>query len=65
MTFIPEDREQLLQSLRGRKLRIPDLQAMLKHWPQYVHPELDCLRKDVNRHFRECVSFQQCQLEAI
>ena len=56
MTFKPEDREQLLQSLRGRKLRIPDLQALVRQWPQYVNPELDRLRADVDQRLQECVS---------
>ncbi|KAI4244340.1 MAG: hypothetical protein L6R40_003066 [Gallowayella cf. fulva] len=46
-------RNELLASLRGRTLEIPDLQALLSHWPQYVHLELDRLRKDVDRKLHE------------
>ena len=30
-------------------LYIPDLQALLSHWPHYVNPELDRLRRDDSR----------------
>lgn len=41
-------RQQLLKSLQGRSLHIPDLQALLDHWPQYVNPEVGRLRQDVD-----------------
>lgn len=44
--------KQLLKSLQGRMLHIPDLQAMMSHWPQYVSPELDRLRADVDETLR-------------
>lgn len=34
-------RQQLLKSLQGCSLYIPDLQTLLEHWPQYVNPGLD------------------------
>lgn len=46
-------REQLLYSLRGSHLTVPDLQALLKEWPQYVNQELDRLRVDADEKLRE------------
>ena len=48
-------RQQLLKSLQGRSLHIPDLQALLDHWPQYVNPEVGRLRKDVDDRLQRCV----------
>lgn len=47
-------RQQLLNSLQGGSLYIPDLQALLEHWPQYVNPELERLRKDVAERLERC-----------
>lgn len=41
-------REHILESLRGRSLRIPDLETPLACWPQYVSPYLERLRQDVD-----------------
>lgn len=41
-------KEQLLKSLRGRKLDIPDLQDLFRDWPQCVNPEVERLRSAVN-----------------
>ncbi|KAL8765569.1 MAG: hypothetical protein Q9209_007400 [Squamulea sp. 1 TL-2023] len=46
-------RDELVTSLRGRTLEIPDLQALLSHWPQYVHLEFDRLRDDVDGKLHE------------
>ena len=48
-------RQQLLKSLQGHSLHIPDLQALLDHWPQYVNPEVGRLRKDVDNRLKRCV----------
>ncbi|KAL8826846.1 MAG: hypothetical protein Q9170_007244 [Blastenia crenularia] len=48
-----DSREQLLTSLRGHILKIPDLQGLLKQWPQYVHLEVDHLRGDVDKKLRD------------
>ncbi|KAL9003529.1 MAG: hypothetical protein Q9188_003615 [Gyalolechia gomerana] len=45
-------RDQLLKSLQGRSLHIPDLQAPLAHWPQYINPQLERLRQDVDETLR-------------
>ena len=45
-------REQLLVSLQGHALQIPNLQALFNHWPQHVNVELECLRVDVDERLR-------------
>ena len=47
-------RQKLLNSLQGCNLYIPDLQALLEHWPQYVNPELERLRKDIAERLERC-----------
>ena len=41
-------KEQLLKSLLGQKLKIPDLQDLFHDWPQYVNPEVERVRSAVN-----------------
>lgn len=48
-------RQQLLKSLQGRSLHIPDLQALLDDWPQYVNPEVGRLREDVDERLQRYV----------
>ena len=48
-------RQQLLQSLRGQSLVIPDLQSLFRDWHQAIHPELDRLRKNVDHRLEMCV----------
>ena len=48
-------RQCLLESLQGRVLRIPDLQGLLSHWPQYVNPELSRLREAVDKRLQRYV----------
>ena len=48
-------RKQILESLRGQSLIVPDLQLFFKHWPQRINPEEKRLRDDVNRRLEECV----------
>ncbi|OTB16541.1 hypothetical protein K445DRAFT_21496 [Daldinia sp. EC12] len=38
-------REQLLSSIRGSQVVIPDLQTMISHWPQRTHPDVEKLDK--------------------
>ena len=54
-TQLETPRQRLLESVRGRSLRIPDLQAFLSNWPQYVNSELDRLREDVDERLQKCV----------
>ena len=58
-------RQQLLKSLQGRSLRIPDLQALLKHWPQYVNPELEHLQRDVNERLQRYEMHLRFNLERL
>ncbi|KAL9042707.1 MAG: hypothetical protein Q9180_000409 [Flavoplaca navasiana] len=46
-------RDELLQSLQGQTLQIPDLQALLQHWPQYINLELDRLRGHVEMRLQQ------------
>ena len=49
MVVIPNSpRQELLSSLRGRQVIVPDLQAIFHDWPQAVNPELATLSKDVD-----------------
>lgn len=50
------NRDDLLRGLRGQTLHVPDLQALLGQWPQYVHPELGRLRVDIHDKFQESVT---------
>ncbi|KAI0143932.1 terpenoid synthase [Hypoxylon sp. NC0597] len=42
-------REQLLMSIRGSRVVIPDLQSMISHWPQGTHPEVERLDEYVQK----------------
>lgn len=42
-----EEREQLLTLMRGARVRIPDMQCLMSHWPQGVNPEIERLDEDV------------------
>ncbi|KAI0885574.1 terpenoid synthase [Annulohypoxylon maeteangense] len=44
-------RERLLSSIRGCRITIPDLQSMIRHWPQGVHPEIERLEEHVQKTF--------------
>ena len=52
MTLGESPRQRLVESLHGRNLHIPDLQGLLSHWPQYVNPEIERLRQDVDERLR-------------
>ncbi|KAL8664204.1 MAG: hypothetical protein Q9202_003282 [Teloschistes flavicans] len=51
-----ESRDELLASLRGTTLKIPDVQQLLKEWPQYINLELNRLRGDVDEKLQEWVA---------
>jgi hypothetical protein len=38
------DREELVRTLKGQTIIIPDLEAMIAHWPRGIHNNLDELR---------------------
>ena len=58
-------RQQLLKSLQGHSLSIPNLQALLDHWPQYVNPELEHLQKDVVERLQRCVIYLRLRPETL
>ena len=45
---LDHSRQQLLSSLRGCQMVIPDLQAIFEKWPQAVNPNLKSLSQDVD-----------------
>ncbi|KAJ8131819.1 hypothetical protein O1611_g1801 [Lasiodiplodia mahajangana] len=42
-----DERNNLLNQLRGSRVRIPNLKGLLNHWPQEVHPKVEELEKHV------------------
>ncbi|KAI1211726.1 terpenoid synthase [Annulohypoxylon truncatum] len=50
-SLLVNPREQLLLSLRGCRITIPDLQSMISHWPQDVHPDTEKLDEHVQKTF--------------
>ncbi|KAI0892300.1 terpenoid synthase [Annulohypoxylon nitens] len=51
ITLLVNPREQLLMSLRGCHVTIPDMQSMISHWPQGVHPDIERLCEHVEKTF--------------
>ncbi|KAI1291144.1 terpenoid synthase [Xylaria venustula] len=45
-------REELVASIRGTKMVIPDFQSLLSHWPAQVHGEVGRLHEDVKRRLQ-------------
>ncbi|KAI2473190.1 terpenoid synthase [Annulohypoxylon bovei var. microspora] len=61
-------REQLLLSIRGCRVTIPDLQSMISHWPQGTHSEVERLDEHVQNilssissSFRDASRFRKLQ----
>jgi hypothetical protein len=44
-------RELLVASLKGMAFAIPDLEAMVAHWPASVNLQKDLLRDEVHERF--------------
>ncbi|KAF1985432.1 hypothetical protein K402DRAFT_405232 [Aulographum hederae CBS 113979] len=44
-------RLKILNALRGQKIRLADMHAFFKGWPQDTHPELERIREDVDKWF--------------
>ncbi|OTA70327.1 terpenoid synthase [Hypoxylon sp. EC38] len=51
LPFSVNSREQLLMSIRGSRVVIPDLQSMISHWPHGTHPEVERLDEYVQKMF--------------
>jgi hypothetical protein len=64
-SYTETPRQQLLKSLRGRSIHIPDLQALLAQWPQDVNTQLEHLKKDVDEKLQRCVLPQLLNLERL
>ncbi|KAI1140476.1 terpenoid synthase [Hypoxylon sp. FL0543] len=54
--FSASTREQLLLDIRGSRVIIPDLQAMINHWPQGTHPEIERLDEYVQKTLTSILS---------
>lgn len=48
-TQVQAERRKLLASLRGKQLRIPNLNPMFQHWPSNTNPDVDLMRQDVQQ----------------
>jgi hypothetical protein len=44
-------RELLVESFKGTALAIPDLEAMVAHWPASINLHKDLLRDEVHERF--------------
>ena len=45
----PDERRELISSLRGQHIRIPDLHSLLLAWPEATNPQIAALRLDVDQ----------------
>jgi hypothetical protein len=45
----PDKRGELVRSLQGQQINIPDLHGFFRSWPDGVNHELDALREYVDR----------------
>ena len=58
MTLDPNSpKQQLLHSLRGSSVVLPDMQGLLSDWPRYVNPEIKKLREVVDTHLERYLIF--------
>ncbi|KAL8747718.1 MAG: hypothetical protein Q9190_000459 [Brigantiaea leucoxantha] len=57
-------RQQLLDSLRGQELRIPNLQAFFDGWPQSINPNLSHLRKDVDDRLKRLATIATYKMKS-
>ena len=51
------DVQALLVSLRGQKIRLPDLHIILEDFAQAVNPGMERMSEDVNQRLRRSVTF--------
>ena len=43
------ERHELVNSLRGQNVRIPDLHVLFQGWPEAMNPQIAALRRDVDQ----------------
>lgn len=55
-TVIMASRSVVLSALKGQRVRVPDLQALLQDWPQYTNPYYERLKTDVDAKLDESVT---------
>jgi hypothetical protein len=53
-----ETREPLVESLKGTTFTIPDLEAMVAHWPASVNLYKDLLMDEVHERFKGYVTIE-------
>jgi hypothetical protein len=46
-----EVRELLVKSLKGTTIAVPDLEALVAHWPAKINPHRESLRHEVHERF--------------
>lgn len=49
-------REGIVESLKGQKIRIYDLDKAMSGWPSVVNPNLEALRQDVEARVTRCAT---------
>ena len=49
-------REELIESLKGQKIRIYGLDKFLSGWPSVVNPNLEALRQDMEARVTRCAA---------
>ena len=47
----------LIQSLKGQKVRLPDLHNIFADWTEAVNPEVERMREDVSKRLKRQVLF--------
>ena len=50
-------REALIKSLRGKKVRVHDLDKVMSEWPSFVNPNIENLRPDVQARVTRYIPF--------
>src|SRR4051812_4908001 len=46
---IEDVRKNLLASLRGQTIQVPDLRHLFRNWPTKTNPEVDRMRQDIRQ----------------
>jgi len=50
-----DERQSLVDALRGQHVRIPDLQSLFQTWPEATSPEIPTLRLQIEQTLERCV----------
>lgn len=52
-----DPQDQLIELIRGCRIKLPNLQHLMSHWPQETHPEIDRLDYYVQQTLESYVAF--------